>query len=107
MERERKYVEKLLKKKSYKNTFKLRKLDPQINMPCIVSRALILFTNPKDKRLSKCNLHCISVLLSKVHKERQNIHFFELKWLNCIRKKQGTFSLFAFCSSGPGCSKAG
>ena len=25
-------------------------------MPSIVSRALILFTNPKDKRLSKCNL---------------------------------------------------
>ena len=43
-------------KKSYKNTFKLRKLDPQINMPCIVSRALVVFTNPKDKRLSKCNL---------------------------------------------------
>ena len=41
----------------------------------------------------------ISVLLSKVHKERQNIHFFELKWLNWIRKKLGTFSLFALCSS--------
>ena len=41
----------------------------------------------------------ISVLLSKVHKERQNIHFFELKWLNWIHKKLGTFSLFALCSS--------
>ena len=41
----------------------------------------------------------ISVLLSKVHKERQNIHFFELKWLNWIRKKLGTFSLFALFSS--------
>ena len=41
----------------------------------------------------------ISVLLSKVHKERQNIHFFELKWLNWICKKLGTFSLLALCSS--------
>ena len=41
----------------------------------------------------------ISVLLSKVHIERQNIHFFELKWLNCMHKKLGTFSLFALCSS--------
>ena len=41
----------------------------------------------------------ISILLSKVHIERQNIHFFELKWLNCMHKKLGTFSLFALCSS--------
>ena len=38
------------------------------------------------------------ILLSKVQKERKNIHFFEFKWLNCIRKKLGTFSLFALCS---------
>ena len=43
---------------SYTNIFILRKLDPQINtcMPCIVPRALILFTTPKDERMSKCNL---------------------------------------------------
>ena len=40
----------------------------------------------------------ISVLLSKVQKERKNIHFFEFKRLYCIPKKLGTFSLFALCS---------
>ena len=55
------------KKISYKNAFILRKVDPQINtcMPCIVSRALILFTNPKDKRLSKCNLSAYCCQKSK------------------------------------------
>ena len=87
------------KKKSYKNTFILRKLDPQINtcMPCIVSRALMLFTTPKDKRLSKCNLSAYCCLKST--KKGKIYTFFELKWLNWIHKKLGTFSLFALFSS--------
>ena len=41
----------------------------------------------------------LGIRLSKVHKETQKLHFFELKWLNYICKKLGTISLFAFCSS--------
>ena len=38
-EKRKKVCGETVKKISYKNTFILRKLDPQINMPCIVSRA--------------------------------------------------------------------
>ena len=67
-------------------------------MPCIVSGALILFTDPKGKRLHE-HMQFLGIRLSKVHKETQKLHFFEFKWLNYICKKLGTFSLFALCSS--------
>ena len=37
------------------------------------------------------------IRLSKVYKERQNWHSFELKWLTYVKDK--SFSLFALCAS--------
>ena len=61
-------------------------------MPCIVSRAFILlyivFTNAKDKRFTS---NFFVILLSKVHKDRENLHVFELKRLIYVKQNQVLF----------------
>ena len=63
-------------------------IDTQIKMSCIVSRAFILFTDAKDKRLT-CNFFVI--LMSKVHKERQNLHIFWVAMVDILYVEKKSF----------------
>ena len=58
-------------------------IDTQMKMSCMVSRAFILFTDAKDKRFT-CNFFVI--MLSKVHKETQNLHVFWVEMVGICRK---------------------
>ena len=60
-------------------------------MACIVSRALILFKDPKDKRLSTCNFS--AYCCQKSTKKDKIDTFFELKWLIYV-EKLSPFPLF-------------
>ena len=66
-------------------------------MSCIVSWAFILFTDTKDNRFT-CNSYVI--LLSKVHKERQNLYILGVKMVDIqYVDKLSPFSLFALYAS--------